>query len=236
VGPISRIEVAAEPERLAVTGMSPFEARLLVSARSDVMPFRSRRRVLAQLGMGGLLSTSALASAAKAAGLKTGLSLAAAGTGVVGALAFVLSGDVPPQPAPRAPAPVVRALPLEPKPVAATRAAPARTTEPEPAPAPVPRTPRTSDALAAELRALEEARAAFVGGDPTRALRLLDVYTARFPRGSLGTEATVLRIETLAKRGDRAQAARLGRDFLASHADGPYARRVRSLAGEPTQP
>ena len=67
-------------------------------------------------------------------------------------------------------------------------------------------------------------------------LRLLDAYQTRFPRRSLGTEATVLRIETLTKRGDRAQAARLGRDFLARNADGPYARRVRSLLGEPAQP
>jgi hypothetical protein len=231
---MSQLEAVAEPERLAVAGVSTFEARLLGAARADVMPFRSRRRVLAQLGIGGLLSTSALVSAVKAAGMKVTLSLAA-GTGVAGALALALSGD-PGEALTPAPAPMVRVLPSSPvasPPVAVTHTAPAPPVE-EPAPAPIARsTPRTSDALAAELRALEEARAAFVTGDHALALRLLDAYNARFPRRSLGTEATVLRIETLVKGGDRAQATRLARDFLARHADGPYARRVRSLVGQP---
>jgi hypothetical protein len=238
VAPISRIEAAAEPERLGVTGMSAFEARLLGSARADAIPFRSRRRVLAQLGVGGLLSTSAVASGVKAAGIKAGLSLAA-GTGVVGALALALSSGVPTPPVAAPAKAMVQAAPVVARaPVAATRAAPARTVDEPTVRAPAPRTaaPRASDALAAELRALEEARGAFVSGDYPRALRLLDTYQARFPRPSLATEATVLRIETLAKRGDRVQAARLGRDFLARHADGPYARRVRSLIGEPARP
>lgn len=240
MAPISRIETAAEPERLTVAGVSAFEAKLLGSARDDVMPFRSRRRVMAELGVGGLLSTSAVASAVKAAGIKAGLSLAAAGTTVAGAVALVLSQGTAEPPAPVAPPPatVVQVAPVAPAPVV-TQAAPApAVVEEEPAPkAPVSRPqPRASDALAAELRALEEARGAFVRGDHAQALRLLDAYNARFPRRSLGTEATVLRIETLVKRGDRAQATRLGRDFLARHADGPYARRVRSLIGEPAQP
>jgi hypothetical protein len=235
VDPISRLEAAPEPGRLAAAG--GFEGGLLDSARADAMPFRSRRRVLAQLGVGGLLSTSALASAVKAAGLKAGLSIAA-GTGVVGALAVVLSSGTtePPTPVAAPMKTVAHAAPVAPAPVAVTRAAPAATADP-PAPAPVPRPPqRPSDLLAAELRALEEARGAFVGGDYALALRLLDAYQARFPRRTLGTEATVLRIETLTQRGDRAQAARLGRDFLARNADGPYARRVRSLLGEAAQP
>lgn len=238
VGPISRIEMTVEPERLAALGASAFEARLLGSARADAMSFRSRRRVLAQLGVGGLLSTSAVASAVKAAGLKAGLSLAA-GTGVVGALALVLSGAWSEPKAPPAPLrSVSHAAPAAPVPVAVTRSSRGATAAAEPAAkAPVTRSaPRSSDALAAELRALEEARGAFVGGDYALALRLLDAYQARFPRRSLATEATVLRIETLTQRGDRAQATRIGRDFLARHSDGPYARRVRSLIGEPLRP
>lgn len=228
--------MTAEPERLGAVGVSPFEARLLGSAREDVMPYRSRRRVLAQLGVGGLLSTSALASAVKAAALK-GISIAA-GTGVAGVVALVLSGGVGEPPAAVAPTKsVVQAAPAAPAPVAVTRSSPPPAAGAPDVKAPVARsTARSADALAAELRALEEARGAFVSGDHARTLRLLDAYQARFPRKTLGTEATVLRIETLAKRGDRAQAARLGRDFLARHADGPYARRVRSLIGEPLSP
>jgi hypothetical protein len=234
VAPISQTEVVAEPERLSVAGVSTFEARLLGSARGDAMPFRSRRRMLAGLGVGGLLSTSTVVSAVKAAGVKAALSVVA-GTGVAGALALALTGAPAAPPAP-ASAPLEKAVqgarPVPP-PAAVTHAVPTSVVE-EPAPArPARSTPRSSDALAAELRALEEARAAFVTGDHALALGLLDAYDARFPRRSLGTEATVLRIETLVKRGDHAQAARLGRDFLARHAAGPYARRVRSLVAQP---
>jgi hypothetical protein len=166
VAPPSRIEAAAEPERLAVAGTSAFEARLLGSACADTIPFRSRRRVLAQLGLGGLLSTSAVASAVKAAGIKAGLSLAA-GTGVVGALALVVSGGLTtPQATVTAPATAtVQAAPVAPTPVADRRVASAPTVEEPAARTPSPRTaPRSSDALAAELRALEEARGAFVSG------------------------------------------------------------------------
>jgi hypothetical protein len=48
----------------------------------------------------------------------------------------------------------------------------------------------------------------------------------------MGPEATVLRVEALARAGDMAAARRTGDAFLASHPQSPYAARVRSLIGE----
>jgi hypothetical protein len=86
--------------------------------------------------------------------------------------------------------------------------------------------------LAQELRALEAARRALVQGDPRRSLALLDEYAGKFSKPRLTAEATVLRIEALSASGETTRAHKLGKDFLARHANGPYERRVRSLIGE----
>jgi hypothetical protein len=85
--------------------------------------------------------------------------------------------------------------------------------------------------LSAELGSLDEARGAIATGDPARALRELDAYGARFPRGSLAQEATMLRIEALVKVGDRPAAKALADAFLAASPASPYAERVRLLIG-----
>jgi hypothetical protein len=61
---------------------------------------------------------------------------------------------------------------------------------------------------------------------------LLEEYEGSFPAGRLATEASVLRIEALARAGDRAGVAAAGKAFLTSHPNGPYATRVRSLMGQ----
>jgi hypothetical protein len=64
------------------------------------------------------------------------------------------------------------------------------------------RTPSpASSALADEIAALDGAREALASGDAPRALRALDAHDRAFPRGALSPEATVLRIEALARRG-----------------------------------
>jgi len=86
--------------------------------------------------------------------------------------------------------------------------------------------------LPEELAMLDQARSAMAGGDPARALSILDGYTGRFPHASLGAEATVLRIEALLEAGDPAAARRAADAFLASYPQSPYAERVRTLLGE----
>jgi hypothetical protein len=85
------------------------------------------------------------------------------------------------------------------------------------------------DALGEEVSALDRARRALAGGDAAGALRQLDDFEARFPRGALGEEAEALRIESLLAENDRAAAARVGARFLAAHPNSPHAERVRSL-------
>lgn len=85
--------------------------------------------------------------------------------------------------------------------------------------------------LRAELASLEEARSALAAREPARALSLLDRYAAQFPEGAMAPEETMLRIEALVMTGDSQAAKRFADAFLASHPDGPYAARVRSLLG-----
>jgi len=204
------------------------------------VPFRSRRRILAQLGVAGLFSTSAIASAVKASGLGAGLSLGAAGAGAIAGAVALVTGTSLFQPAPAplnappSPAAVARVVKQAPAAAAAEPAAPALPTTASPAPARP--AVRPADSLSAELTAIEEARRALGEKNHGEALRLLDAYRKRFPRPRLTTEATVLRIETLVGMGDRAAAVATGKAFLARNADGPYARRVRSLIGEPASP
>jgi hypothetical protein len=89
-----------------------------------------------------------------------------------------------------------------------------------------PSTP-ASTLLREETSTLDVARTALRGGRPADALSALDAYAQRFPRGMLGPEATVLRIESLLALGDRVGARRLAEPFLRAHGPSPLAKRVR---------
>ncbi|HLK40335.1 MAG TPA: tetratricopeptide repeat protein [Polyangiaceae bacterium] len=80
-----------------------------------------------------------------------------------------------------------------------------------------------------EITMLDEARRALGAGEPARALSILDAYVTRFPRGTMGPEATLVRIEALLKAGDRPAAERAADVLGASDPDNPYGARVRSL-------
>jgi TolA-binding protein len=229
-----------DPVRLLDGGADEFEAELLRAGRADAMSARSRRQILAGIGIGGLLTASTVATGVRAAAKGW---LATLGAGTVSAVAIWAGVHSLGHEAPVADPPKVAKL-----------AAPARNPEPVPAPSPETQAPEAPEAaptsavaparalvrtnaapdssLAAELSALEQARSAFLGHDYTQSLRLLDDYARRFPKQTLASEATVLRIESLAGRGDRDSASRLGHEFLQNHPNGPYARRVRSIIGE----
>lgn len=82
-----------------------------------------------------------------------------------------------------------------------------------------------------ELRAVDEARAAFVDNNPTLALERVDSYRRRFPSGRFLDEAEALEIQSLVALG-RSEEARLRADrFLATRPASPYAQRVRSAVG-----
>ncbi len=158
-----------------------------------------------------------------------------------------------PDPAPTdvAPSPLAAPQPLAapPPPPVAPRPPPSRRTASAATPpldlappsprAPAPAAPRAASTLVAETAKLEAARAALQTNDPTRALTALDDYGSAFPRGVLAPEATVLRVEALARRGgaaDRAAAQRLGEAFLREHPASPLCERVRILVSQTSIP
>jgi hypothetical protein len=243
-----------DPRRLVDEGADDFEVRLLRAARRDTLSLGGRRRILAGLGFGGVISATLAASTAEAGvrGWASSLGpLRLLAGGSVGALA-VWAGVQALSPAPVAKAPSAHvqvavparvekadvneaALPTSAPPVVEQASAPGPTEKGGLAKAvSTPRAERAQDSLPAELSALDQARAALSRRDASGALRLLDDYARHFPKRRLDTEATVLRIEALVARGDRATAARLGKEFLARQPNGPYARRVSSLVADPT--
>jgi len=237
-----------DPQRLLDEGATGFETQLLRSGRKDGPSDHNRRAIAAALGVGGIFGASTVATGASASA-RTWLAMTTANAvkvaaGVVAGAAAIYAGvevlDAPAPPPP--PAVVVRTAPVKapapraaepaPAPVEEKASEPAAKTVVVPAPAPE----RAADTLSLELQALDQARRALNGGDAALALTRIDDYTRRFPKRTLGAEATVLRIEALTKSGNKALALRLGREFLNKQPNGPYARRVQSLIGEPPGP
>lgn len=97
-------------------------------------------------------------------------------------------------------------------------------------PRPVPRVnaPEPEDDLARELALLDEARRE-VASAPDRALVVLERHRRQFPRGSLKTEAELLRLEALVHAGRREEARVLGAKLAGRDGAGPLAERVNRL-------
>ncbi len=249
----------SDPKRLLEENTDEFENELLRSVRADAMTDRNRQRVLAGIGLataGLTASTAAASTSATSAVVKAGFFKSVSTATVkwiaicsVAALvptaAWVARSQrtisVAPPPAATSPAiaPVARAAepPAAPlgTPPANDRTAPANDVTPEAKTAPATQAaqPAASATLADEVAALQVARTALAGHDPSGAIVALDHYKSRFPSGKLGPEATVLRIDALTQRGDRATASAMGDRFLAAHPHSPYADRVRSILSAP---
>ena len=101
---------------------------------------------------------------------------------------------------------------------------------PLPAPVRASSAPASQPDIGQEIRSIDAARTALRRGDTDEALRAIEHYRAEYgKKGSLGMEATVLRIEALLRGGNRAEGVRLANSFLASHPKSPYAPRIRAL-------
>jgi hypothetical protein len=148
---------------------------------------------------------------------------------------------------PRAARPRVPARSGEPKPLAKPEAAtqpepsaepPAaapepspEASEPEPAVTPEPSRPAAApepDALAAEVRWLEQARA-LLTNDPGSALRRASEHKARFPDGSLVAERELIAVEALLRLGRRTEAERRGEALQERFPGTLYRERLKSL-------
>lgn len=107
----------------------------------------------------------------------------------------------------------------------------------QPIPAARPRGTATSQSMTAEpssslereIALLDSVKAKLGAGAASDAARALDTYDTEFPQGTLRPEATVLRIRTLLLQGRRAEAQKLGDDFLTKHPGSVHAKRIRAL-------
>jgi hypothetical protein len=93
------------------------------------------------------------------------------------------------------------------------------------APTGVPAT--VASTLEREVRLLRDADRATKGGEPGRALALLDEHAAAFPRSDLEPERSAERVFALCAAGRIEEARSATRTFLAAHPEGPLAARVK---------
>jgi hypothetical protein len=225
----------------AEEGATENELRALSEARGTRPTSDARKRMLAGVGVGAAL------------GVTTTTSAAAAGTSMLGgiigkallatAVASALSGAVwqlskrqDTSTLPSNAKPAVSKL-QELPPAGAARAEPQASSSllpsevlPSGAPArPASVAPSPSASLSAEVAALERARRALDSKAPRDALKELEAYRKRFPRGALGAEQTVLTVEALLMQGYSARAIALADRFAAAQPQSPYARRAQDL-------
>jgi hypothetical protein len=209
-------------------------AHLLRSARADVSSERSRRRATAAIAvaLGALASRSA---AALAAATVTRSALVKALLGV-GAVTLVAAGarDAPTTTDARVDAPVVVRSHVTPPPVPWPAPTPvaASALSPAPAPASASTAPSRPLGLADEVALLARAQRALEAGETASAFAALSAHDRLFPRGTLGQEAAVLRIEATARSGNRATARSLARSFEATYPGSPFRDRLRALLGD----
>ena len=240
-----------DPRRLIDETDDQVERLLLQEARSYRASGQARHGALAALGLVSTAMTVAKASAAATswsvkAWFAAGVVVGAAATGVTVLTTQSDPAQPPTQSAVVAPVPTPPAReatppspPAEPavapsQPAAAPpEAAPAPkvSTKPRPSGTTQSKEPSAASTLSEEVAALDAAQTALQAGSPGRALRLLDAHAARFPRGRLGLEAEVVRIQALARAGNRAAAAARARGFLERHPNSVLAPRVRRYAG-----
>ncbi len=210
-----------DPGRLLATDATRLE-RILLEAVANERPSRDHRlRMRAAIG----LAVSGIGAGS--------IKLAAAAWGRAALLAVVATGAAgnysSSAPVTRRPElrPLPRlVLPARPSPPNPVLAVPRGVTPPSESAVPATKASSAPVDLREEIRLIDQARVAVRQQATDRALERLARYQARFPRGAFRQEATVLRIEALAQRGEQARARTLARQFLAEHPDSPHAERV----------
>jgi hypothetical protein len=117
-------------------------------------------------------------------------------------------------------------------PVPATTAPPLGSTASFEAPPRAAPATEVSPSLADEVSTLDAVRRQLVAGRARSALAAIDAYRARFPAGSLRTEATVLRVEALLGSGERAAAEREANAIVRAAPGTRHAARVLDLLAQ----
>lgn len=91
----------------------------------------------------------------------------------------------------------------------------------------------TPSPLAREVALLDAARKQLASGNMNEALSLLQRRERELRNPILGPEATLIRVEALLGRGDRAQARAVGNEFLSHTPRGAHAALLRQLLDKP---
>ncbi|MEZ4219339.1 MAG: hypothetical protein R3B13_00330 [Polyangiaceae bacterium] len=224
------------PKRLLEEGASDFERELLAASRLD----RGSPRALARthgavrLIAAGLTASAVTSTASGSAATGALLGVvkwlgigAVSGTVFASGMGALIEGSDP-KPArvaaqPRSPAGtasgtaqprataggVQPAAPEIPPPARARASSALLATSDEPAPALPTETAATQ--LAEETRLIGDATRLERAGDALGALQALDSYARRFPQGTLGPEAAVVRVRALVRAGRKAEAQAIAR-------------------------
>lgn len=225
---------------------TPLERMLMEAAKNEAPSAEQRTRVREALGLAAIVAAPPVAPKA-AARLGTAAKLALGsviGASAIAALFFsgVLHQAAAPavSPAPIAPAAatVVAVAPVTPEPVASPlpplEAPAAPKSSAKAAVSSVSKAPAPADSaadLGEQLRLIDSARSAVAAGNANAASQALASYSSKYPHGSFGQEAQVLRIETVDLQGNHAQAAALAKTFLAQHPNSPHVSLVQRIAG-----
>jgi hypothetical protein len=225
----------SEPPRLRDDAASPVERALLEAGSAYRSSAALHAKTMAAVGLAG---SAALAEAAGSTLSNFGWSKWLTSLSVLGATAAIPVGyyvlkDPPPvvAPAPRVAPKSVEVARPQPEPsdppvlVEEAKAAP-RAPQQNARPAP----PRSAS-LGREIDLIDAARAALSRGDSRGALATLDAYARLYPRGRLGMEAEVLRIDALERSGDTDGARRRAAAFLRHNPKSVLSARVRRLLG-----
>jgi hypothetical protein len=233
-----------DPTRLLASADSTDLEKKLLSSWDERPPHDARAKTLAMLGVAGATTIAGAATAgasiapkAAAAGWLAMAKWTAVAVIAVGATAAGVGIATRHHDENATPAVTVTATVQAPPVVTATATA----EEPKTIELPtetahrVPQTthaaPPASSTLAEQVAALDRARAALDGHDGAKARKLVDAYEAEYPGGAFTQEAEVVRIEALSRDGNRAEAERAGKRFLATYPKSPHAPRVRTLLG-----
>jgi hypothetical protein len=93
--------------------------------------------------------------------------------------------------------------------------------------------PASSATLSAEIALLSQANALLAGGDPARALALLDEHRRLYPRGALVEERDAARVLALCGAGRHSEGIAARGRFLREHATSPQLARVQNACATP---
>jgi hypothetical protein len=240
-----------DPERLSTADPSPLVRDMIAAGHEEAPDKRLLRRTLLAVGVGSaVIAAGTGAATTTGAGVKAGgtsLALIAAkwlGVGAVGGLLTMGAASGidalrtrPAESGARAKV-AVTAAPAKARTEAARGAAPAEpapkeTAAPRLAPplsAPLASTaPAREASIAAEVRAIDGARAALATGNTAQALSILDAYERSGGRHELEQEALYLRMEALSRSGNPL-ARDVAQKLLRLSPDGPHAARARQLS------